>query len=140
MRTQIFTADIVNLETVTVNEEDGSEIRTPTIVPNVEGELTVSVSELSRLSESLNEPTDSDCRLIVVVSPDATPVFYDEALSSYFDPIERIADIQAGNIGTINGLQVIRGLQGDHPYVAVVEVRDADTVEIVRYNASVVKL
>lgn len=140
MRTQIFTADIVNLQTTTTNEETGEEIVTQTIVPNVEGELTVSVSELSRLSESLNEPTDSDCRLIVVVSPDATPVFYDEALSSYFDPIERIADIQAGNIGTINGLQVIRGLQGDHPYVAVVEVRDADTVEIVRYNASVVKL
>lgn len=140
MRTQIFTADIVNLQTTTTNEETGEEIVTQTIVPNVEGELTISVGELSRLSESLSEPTDSDCRLIVVVSPDATPVFYDEALSSYFDPIERVADIQAGNIGTINGLQVIRGLQGDHPYVAVVEVRDADTVEIVRYNASVVKL
>lgn len=140
MRTQIFTADIVNLQTTTTNEETGEEIVSQTIVPNVEGELTISAGELARLSESLSEPTDSDCRLIVIVSPDATPVFYSEALSSYFDPIERVADIQAGNIGTINGLQVIRGLQGDHPYVAVVEVRDADAVEIVRYNASVVKL
>ncbi|QZE57455.1 hypothetical protein MPK71_gp246 [Erwinia phage pEa_SNUABM_1] len=140
MRTQIFTADIVNLETVTVNEEDGSEIRTPTIVPNVEGEMTVGVNELVGLSNGITEHPDSDCRLIVIVSPDATPVFYDDALANYFDPIERVADIEAGNIGSIVGMQVIRGLQAEHPYVAVVEVRDADTVEILRYNASVVKL
>lgn len=140
MRTQIFTADIVNLETVTVNEEDGSEIRTSTIVPNVEGEMTVGVDELVGLSNGINEHPDPDCRLIVIVSPDATPVFYDEALTNYFDPIERVADIEAGNIGSIAGMQVIRGLQAEHPYVAVVEVRDADTVEILRYNASVVKL
>ena len=140
MRTQIFTADIVNLETVETDEENGTEVRTPTILPNVEGELTLTVDEIVRLSEGLTEPTDSDCRLIVIASPDAVPLFYGEALSNYFDPIERVADIEAGNIGSITGLQVVRGLQSDHPYVAVVEVRDADTVEIVRYNASVVKL
>ena len=140
MRTQIITADIVNLETVIVNEEDGSEVRTPTIVPNVEGEMTVGVNELISLSNGINEHPDSDCRLIVIVSPDAVPVFYSEALADYFDPIERVVDIEAGNIGSITGLQVIRGLQAEHPYVAVVEVRDADTVEILRYNASVVKL
>lgn len=140
MRTQIFTADIVNLEKTATVEETGEEIVSQTIVPNVEGELTVSVDELVRLSEGLTEPTDSDCRLIVIASPDAVPLFYGEALSDYFDPIERVADIEAGNIGSIVGMQVVRGLQGEHPYVAVVEVRDADTVEIVRYNASVVKL
>ncbi|AXG67284.1 hypothetical protein HOU09_gp240 [Dickeya phage vB_DsoM_AD1] len=139
MRTQIFTADIVNLETVAIDEE-GVETRTPTIVPNVEGEMTVGVNELIGLSNGLTEPTDSDCRLIIVVSPDAEGAFRAESMVNYFDPIERVADIEAGNIGTSLGMQVVRGLQGDHPYVAVVEVRDADTVEIVRYNASVVKL
>lgn len=139
MRTQIFTADIVNLETVTVDEE-GVETRTPTIVPNVEGEMTVGVSGLIDLSNGINEHPDSDCRLIVIASPDAVPAFYAEELSQYFDPIERVADIEAGNIGSIVGMQVVRGLQAEHPYIAVVEVRDADTVEILRYNASVVKL
>lgn len=139
MRTQIFTADIVNLETVVVDEE-GVETRTPTIVPNVEGELIIGADTLSSLSETLTPPTDSDCRLIIIVSPDAEGAFRTESMVNYFDPIERVADIEAGNIGTSLGMQVVRGLQGDHPYVAVVEVRDADTVEIVRYNASVVKL
>lgn len=141
MRAQIYTADIVNLTEVSVIDDQENEQHVSKIQPNVEGELEISVGELSRLSRSLSEPTDSDCRLIVIVSPDAVQAFYAETLSTYFNPIERAADIEAGNIGSIIGMQVVRGVQSDVPVVAVAEVRDTlEAVEIVRFNASAVKL
>lgn len=142
MRTQIYTADILNLETVTVNEEDGTETRSPTVVPNVEGEPAFNIQTLQSLVEANTTTVEPhpDARQIVLVTTDLLGCFASNGLENYFDPIERVADIQAGNFGSILGLQVIVNDKTEGPCVAVVDVLDQeDGVTIRTFSAARVK-
>lgn len=142
MRTQIYTADILNLETVTVNEEDETEIRRPTIVPNVEGEPEFNIQTLQSLVEANTATIEPhpDARQIVLVTTDLLGGFASNGLENYFDPIERVSDIQAGNFGAVLGLQVIVNDKTEGPCVAVVDVLDQeDSVTIRTFSAARVK-
>ncbi|UAW53026.1 hypothetical protein pEaSNUABM23_00244 [Erwinia phage pEa_SNUABM_23] len=142
MRTQIFTADILNLETMTVNEEDGSEVRTPTIVPNVEGEPEFNIYTIQSLIQSTTtgEPV-SDTRLIVLITPDLLAGFSTNGLENYFDPIARVEDIAAGNVGSVLGKQVVINDKSVAPCLAVANVSDVEEgVTILAYSAAQVKL
>ncbi|QZE58120.1 hypothetical protein MPK70_gp244 [Erwinia phage pEa_SNUABM_33] len=142
MRTQIYTADILNLETVTVNEEDGSEVRTPTIVPNVEGEPEFNVDTVySLLQSALPEESAPDTRRIVLVTLDLVAGFSTNGLENFFDPIARVEDITAGNVGSILGLQVVVNDKSVAPCLAVANVSDVEEgVTILSYSAARVKL
>lgn len=130
MRTQIFTKDILNLETVTTNE-DGSETRTPYIVPNVEGDFSVTASSITTLlgkllPDDIAGAVDGFKTKIVLITPDLKETFLSPELSNFFDPIERVADIELGNFGSIIGLQVVINDKSEGPCLAVADALDED--------------
>lgn len=141
MRTQIYTADIVNLETVVVDDE-GQETRSPTIVPNLDGERDLTVSTLGTIMATVTAEPNADARMIVLVSRALFPAFADPEGDPFdiFDPIERVADVVAGNVGSILGMQVVINDKSDDNVLAIADVLDKEEGVIIRtFGAAIVR-
>lgn len=142
MRSQIYTEDIVNLEKVSGLDDQENEQRVPTIVPTVEGELSLSVKTIQSLLEDVsdNEP-NPNTRTIVLATADLIGGFASNGLENCFDPIERVEDIKRGNVGAILGMQVVINDKTPGPCLAVAVILDEEAaVSILSYSAAAVKL
>ncbi len=142
MRSLIYTADISNLETVSIDEEDQSEVRTTLVVPNVEGKHDVNLQTIKMLLDRVApEQEQPNSRNIVLVTPDLMGCFADDDLANYFDPIELVDDIKQGNFGSVLGMQVVLLRATSSSCLAVAHVQDTDEgVTILDFAAVEVKL
>lgn len=127
MRTLIHTADVTNLSVLELEEGSVSKPVTPRLI-----------SDLKELLSS--EDLSQNIRHVVFISADQVGVFTEDEMVNYFDPIEQVSEINAGNIGTVLAMQVIR-VDDKSNLIAVAAVTDAEEgVTINDFHASPVNL
>ncbi|QYW04571.1 hypothetical protein pEaSNUABM14_00246 [Erwinia phage pEa_SNUABM_14] len=127
MRTLIHTADVTNLSVLEL--EEGSVAKP--VTPNL-------ISDLKELLS--RENLSQNIRHVVFISADQVGVFTEAEMINYFDPIEQVSEINAGNIGTVLAMQVIR-VDDKTNLIAVAGVTDVEEgVTINEFNASPVNL
>ncbi|QYW05602.1 hypothetical protein pEaSNUABM25_00246 [Erwinia phage pEa_SNUABM_25] len=127
MRTLIHTADVTNLSVLEL--EEGSVAKP--VTPNL-------ISDLKELLS--REDLSQNIRHVVFISADQVGVFTEPEMINYFDPIEQVSEINAGNIGTVLAMQVIR-VDDKTNLIAVAGVTDVEEgVTINEFNASPVNL
>ncbi|QYW03890.1 hypothetical protein pEaSNUABM46_00247 [Erwinia phage pEa_SNUABM_46] len=127
MRTLIHTADVTNLSVLEL--EEGSVAKP--VTPNL-------ISDLKELLS--REDLSQNIRHVVFISADQVGVFTEAEMINYFDPIEQVSEINAGNIGTVLAMQVIR-VDDKTNLIAVAGVTDVEEgVTINEFNASPVNL
>ncbi|QYW03207.1 hypothetical protein pEaSNUABM13_00248 [Erwinia phage pEa_SNUABM_13] len=127
MRTLIHTADVTNLSVLELEEGSVAKPVTPSLISDLK-EL------LSR------EDLSQNIRHVVFISADQVGVFTEAEMINYFDPIEQVSEINAGNIGTVLAMQVIR-VDDKTNLIAVAAVTDVEEgVTINEFNASPVNL
>lgn len=130
MHSIIHTSDISNLSVLALTEGEDSQPITIDLI----GQL------LAGVQEDADHPDGPDVRSVVFVSADMAGAFAEEPLSHFFDPIELVADVTAGNIGTVLAMQVVR-VDDKTNLLAVASVTDVDEgITIDSFRAATVNL